>query len=185
MSAKIVIEHLSKIFDRGDREFCALDDISLTVQDGEFVSIVGPSGCGKTTLLRIMAGLDTPSHGRFEMRRGADSGPINSMVFQEHSLYPWLRVIDNVAFGLEMRGVPKAERHERANALLQMVGLAKFGQYFPNQLSGGMKQRVSIARAFANNPEVLLMDEPLAALDAQNKVLVQDELLRLWGMMKK
>jgi NitT/TauT family transport system ATP-binding protein len=186
MSAKIVIEHLSKTFERADQDFCALDDISLTVQDGEFVSIVGPSGCGKTTLLRIMAGLEMPSHGRIETHRsGASTGPINSMVFQEHSLYPWLRVIDNVAFGLEMRGIPKAERHERANTLLQMVGLAKFSHYFPGQLSGGMKQRVSIARAFANDPEVLLMDEPLAALDAQNKVLVQDELLRLWAIMKK
>lgn len=186
MSAKIVIENLSKVFDAGDREFHALDDISLAVEEGEFVAIVGPSGCGKTTLLRIMAGLEMPSHGRMEMRRtGSATGPVSSMVFQEHSLYPWLRVIDNVAFGLEMRGVPKAERHRRANELLQMVGLAKFHRYFPGQLSGGMKQRVSIARAFANDPEVLLMDEPLAALDAQNKVLVQGELLRLWGMMKK
>lgn len=186
MSAKIAIEGLSKVFEGRERDFQALDNISLTVADGEFVSIVGPSGCGKTTLLRIMAGLETPSHGRMAMRRsGKSSGPISAMVFQEHSLYPWLRVIDNVAFGLEMRGVPKAERHERANVLLQMVGLSKFSRHYPGQLSGGMKQRVSIARAFANDPEILLMDEPLAALDAQNKVLVQDELLRLWEMTKK
>jgi NitT/TauT family transport system ATP-binding protein len=185
VSDKIVVDKLSKVFAGGNKDFVAIDNVSLTVGDGEFVCIVGPSGCGKTTLLRIMAGLETPTSGRVHMRRTRDGVPLNAMVFQEHSLYPWLRVIDNVGFGLEMRGIRKAERHARANELLQLVGLSKFSHYFPSQLSGGMKQRVSIARSFANDPEVLLMDEPLAALDAQNKVLLQDELLRLWEIMKK
>jgi NitT/TauT family transport system ATP-binding protein len=159
----------------------ALGGVSLTVGDGEFLCIVGPSGCGKTTLLRIMAGLETPSTGAIDMHGSGDPHrPLNSMVFQDHSLFPWLTVIDNAAFGLEMRGVPRRERHATARAFLETVGLAGFQGHYPHELSGGMRQRVSLARAFVNDPEVLLMDEPFAALDAQNKLLLQEELLRIW-----
>jgi NitT/TauT family transport system ATP-binding protein len=183
---KIVVRDLTKVFETRRASMRALVDISLDVADGEFLCIVGPSGCGKTTLLRIMAGLETPTSGTVELRRsGAADRPLNSMVFQEHSLFPWLTVLDNVAFGLEMRGIPRRQRAERAGAFLQMVGLEVFRDHYPHQLSGGMKQRASLARAFVNDPEILLMDEPFAALDAQNKVLLQEELLRIWEQNRK
>ena len=187
MSAKIVVRDLSKTFrTRKATVTQALAGVSLEIDDGEFVCIVGPSGCGKTTLLRIMAELETPSTGTVEVRRsGARDRPLHAMVFQEHSLFPWLTVLDNVAFGLEMRGVPRAERIDRAGAFIRMVGLDNFRGHYPHQLSGGMKQRASLARAFVNDPEVLLMDEPFAALDAQNKVLLQEELLRIWEQNRK
>lgn len=178
---KIRIRHLAKVFGEGDGATVALEDFTLSVAEGEFVCIVGPSGCGKTTALRVMAGLEKPSSG--EVHIGATTGgerPLNAMVFQEHSLFPWLTVVDNVAYGLEMRGVSKRERHRRVMPFLEMVGLTRFGNHYPNQLSGGMKQRVSLARALVNDPEILLMDEPFAALDAQNKLLMQEELLRIW-----
>ncbi|MBS0219668.1 MAG: ABC transporter ATP-binding protein [Proteobacteria bacterium] len=167
-------------------ETIALEDFSLAVAKGEFVSLLGPSGCGKTTALRILADLETASSGtaRIHRRKGTDS-PSNSMVFQEHSLFPWLSVIDNVAYGLEMRGVAKQERLDRARPFLEMVGLAKFANHYPGQLSGGMRQRVSLARAYVNDPDVLLMDEPFAALDAQNKLIMQQELLRIWEKDRK
>src|SRR5262249_41712773 len=149
------------------------------------VCILGPSGCGKTTLLRIMAGLETPTAGTLAFCSSDDQRPSNSMVFQEHSLFPWLTVIDNVAFGLEMRGISRRERYTRARAFLDTVGLSKFRQHYPHQLSGGMKQRASLARALVNDPELLLMDEPFAALDEQNRLLLQDELLRIWERDRK
>jgi NitT/TauT family transport system ATP-binding protein len=183
---KIVVRDLTKVFEGRRRSTPALAGITLTVADGEFVCIVGPSGCGKTTLLRIMAELETATTGAVELRHsGAGDRPANAMVFQEHSLFPWLTVVDNVAFGLEMRGVPRRERHERARAFLEMVGLVRFSHHYPHQLSGGMKQRASLARAFVTDPEVLLMDEPFAALDAQNKLLLQEELLRIWERHRK
>jgi NitT/TauT family transport system ATP-binding protein len=187
VSSKIVVRGLTKAFQRRRAAATqALAGVSLDVGDGEFVCIVGPSGCGKTTLIRIMGELETPSTGTVEMRRSsADGRPLHSMVFQEQSLLPWLTVADNVAFGLEMRGVPKKERHERCRPFIEMVGLENFREHYPHQLSGGMKQRASLARAFANDPEVLLMDEPFAALDAQNKVLLQEELLKIWESNRK
>ena len=182
----VLIEHLTKIFGEGSAMVTAVEDFSLTVAQGEFVSIVGPSGCGKTTVLRIVAGLEEPSSGEFRIERAAsDSRPVNSMVFQEHGLFPWLTVIDNVAYGLEMRGVPKRERLRRVEPFLAMIGLTGFRDHYPGQLSGGMKQRVSLARAFVNDPEILLMDEPFAALDAQNRIIMQDELLRIWEGTRK
>jgi NitT/TauT family transport system ATP-binding protein len=189
VTAKIVVRDLTKTFHgrtAATTTTQALAGVSLEIDDGEFLCIVGPSGCGKTTLLRIMAELETPSTGTVEMRRaGAGDRPLHSMVFQEHSLFPWLTVRDNVAFGLEMRGVARAERAERAGAFIRMVGLQNFRDHYPHQLSGGMKQRASLARAFVNDPEVLLMDEPFAALDAQNKVLLQEELLKIWEQNRK
>jgi NitT/TauT family transport system ATP-binding protein len=163
----------------------ALDDVSLTIPRGQFVCIVGPSGCGKTTLLRIVAGLEQLSYGQVQVARDDTSRPINAMIFQEQSLFPWMTVRDNVAYGLRMRGVPKRSLEPVVDGYLNKVGLSRFASAFPHQLSGGMKQRVSIARAFANDPEILLMDEPFAALDEQNKILLQEELLRIWDETRK
>lgn len=159
----------------------AIVNFDLTIREGEFVCLVGPSGCGKSTFLRILAGLDTLSAGEARIVPGSDPRkPLNNVVFQEYAIFPWKTVLENVAFGLEMRGVPRAERHEIASTWLAKVGLKRFASYYPAQISGGMKQRVSIARALANDPEVLLMDEPLGALDAQTRAVLQEELLRLW-----
>ena len=186
MSEKIIVRDLSKVFEGRKSSTPALDRVSLEVMDREFLCVVGPSGCGKTTILRIIAGLDQPSSGTITVHRsGAGPRPLNAMVFQEQSLLPWLTVIDNVAFGLEMRGIGRRERYDRAQPYLEMVGLTRFRDHYPHQLSGGMKQRVSLARAFANDPEILLMDEPFASLDAQNKLILQEELLRIWEEHRK
>ncbi len=180
---KIVVERLSKTFGgRGGRTgpVQALHDVNLTVPDGQFCCIVGPSGCGKTTLLRILAGLESHSAGRLELLHADQRRPLSSMVFQEQSIFPWMTVRDNVAYGPRMRGVPDRESREQVDYYIDKVGLTQFRKAYPHQLSGGMKQRVSVARAFANAPEVLLMDEPFAALDEQNKSLLQEELLRIW-----
>jgi NitT/TauT family transport system ATP-binding protein len=133
-----------------------------------------------------MAGLDTPTDGLIEMRPSSDGArPLNAMVFQEHSLFPWMTVMENVTFGLEMRRVPVKERQRGATLFLEKVGLAGFRNHYPHQLSGGMRQRVSLARAFVNDPEILLMDEPFASLDAQNKIILQEELLKIWEENKK
>lgn len=166
----------------------ALMPINLEVYDGEFLCIVGPSGCGKTTLLRILAGLEQATTGTVEVLgtetkgQGGDtrSRPANSMVFQEQSLFPWMSVRDNVAFGLKARGFSKEERYRMVQPIIEKVHLAGFEKAYPHQLSGGMKQRVSIARAFANDPEILLMDEPFSALDEQTKIVLQGELIRIW-----
>ena len=186
MSAKITARHVTKTFPSLDGPVTALADFSLEVADGEFVCVVGPSGCGKSTFLRILAGLEPLSSGSVDIEPGDDpSKPLNNVVFQEYAIFPWKTVIDNVAFGLHMRGVSKGERYEVANTWLARVGLKKFASYYPAQLSGGMKQRVSIARALANDPEVLLMDEPLGALDAQTRIVLQEELLRIWEAHRK
>lgn len=184
-AAKITIRNLRKAFRtrRGRTE--ALGGVDLDIPDSEFLCIVGPSGCGKTTLLRIIAGLETQTSGEVLIDRQDFGRPLNAMVFQEHALFPWMTVLDNAAYGLEMRGVPKRERTDKVLAFLDLVGLTKFRHNYPHQLSGGMKQRVSLVRAFVNDPEVLLMDEPFAALDAQNKVILQDELLRIWEASRK
>ena len=165
--------------------FVAIDHLSLDIPRGQFFVIVGPSGCGKTTLLRILAGLDKPSEGRIETIAPSAGRPGNSMVFQGDSIFPWMNVWDNAAYGLRMRGAPKSEIDEVVGHYLDRTGLRRFAKSYPHQLSGGMRQRVSIARAFANDPEILLMDEPFSALDAQNKLLLQEELLRIWEEHRK
>jgi NitT/TauT family transport system ATP-binding protein len=185
-AAKIAARNVYKIYPTSEGPVTAIEDFSLDVADGEFVCIVGPSGCGKSTFLRMAAGLDTLSAGAISIRPGAVAGkPLNSVVFQEYAVFPWKTVIDNVAFGLQMRGIGKAERLEVAESWLERVGLRKFANYYPHQISGGMKQRVSIVRALANDPEVLLMDEPLGALDAQTRMVLQEELLRIWEQLGK
>lgn len=181
----ITISNTNKYFFTQDSKVTALQDINLTIGDGEFFCIVGPSGCGKSTLLRILAGLEDASSGQIEIKSTSTDRPTNSMVFQEQSILPWMTVRDNVAYGLRMRGIPKKVRNELADHYIQMIGLTKFANAYPCQLSGGMKQRVSVARAFANDPEILLMDEPFGALDEQNRILLQQELLRIWEITKK
>jgi len=163
----------------------AVDDVSLDIAPGEFFVIVGPSGCGKTTLLRILAGLENATSGTIDIAAGNSGRPVNSMIFQGESIFPWMTVWDNAAYGLRMRNVPAASIRETVGHYLDRTGLTRFAHYYPHQLSGGMKQRVAIARAFANDPEILLMDEPFSALDAQNKLLLQEELLRIWDEHKK
>ena len=184
----VIIENLSKSFPKEDGDVIwALKNINLEIQDKEFVCLVGPSGCGKTTLLRIIAGLETPTTGRVIVDGHEVTGPDprRGMVFQEYSLFPWRKVIDNIAFGLEMRGVEKEERRKTAERYLEMVGLSQFRDAYPYELSGGMRQRVAIARALANDPDVLLMDEPFGALDAQTRNRMQRELLSLWDETKQ
>ena len=163
----------------------ALDGIDLEVYRGEFLCLLGPSGCGKSTLLRLVAGLLKPTSGEINILRDGRSSFLATLVFQEYALFPWRSVLDNVAFGLEMDGQPKTERHKVARQIIEKVGLKEFIHAYPHQLSGGMKQRVGIARAFASDPEVLLMDEPLGALDAQTRMILQDELIRIWEESRK
>ena len=161
----------------------ALDHINLEVRAGEFVCIVGPSGCGKSTLLHLIAGLQAPTSGHVFVDGDLVQGPGTNriLIFQDHGLFPWLTVGQNVEFGMKMKGVPKAERNERTLHYLRLVHLAKFKDSYIHQLSGGMRQRVAIARALAAEPDVLLMDEPFAALDAQTRDLLHDELERIWN----
>jgi NitT/TauT family transport system ATP-binding protein len=166
-------------------QLVAIDGVSIDIGHGEFFMIVGPSGCGKTTLLRILAGLDSVTSGTIEIETPNSQRPVNSMIFQGDSIFPWMTVWDNAAYGLKMRKVPAASIKEVVGHYLERTGLTRFAKYYPHQLSGGMRQRVSIARAFANDPEILLMDEPFSALDAQNKLLLQEELLRIWEEHKK
>jgi NitT/TauT family transport system ATP-binding protein len=182
---KMQVSNLRKVFTVGGQKepLVVLQDISFEIWPREFVCLVGASGCGKSTLLSIAAGLTAPSSGHILVdgvdvtgRPGSDRG----MVFQGYTLYPWLTVIQNVSFGLQLRKLPKLEQRERASYFLEVVGLTQFANAYPKQLSGGMKQRVAIARALANEPEVLLMDEPFGALDAQTKEQMQQFLLGLW-----
>ncbi len=177
----IRISGLSRVFG----SLTAIDDVSVDIRAGEFFVIVGPSGCGKTTLLRILAGLQTHSSGTIEIAGGGADQPVNSMVFQGDSIFPWMTVRQNASYGLALRRVPRARIREVVDHYLDRTGLLRFADYFPHQLSGGMRQRVSIVRAFANDPRILLMDEPFSALDAQNKFLLQEELLRIWEEDKK
>ena len=165
----------------------ALDEINLEVQKGEVICILGPSGCGKSTLLNIVAGFLPPSGGevRVDGRPVIEPGPDRGFVFQEFALFPWRTVLENVEFGPVLKGMEKADRHARARELIQRIHLTGFEDKFPFELSGGMKQRVGIARALANDPEVLLMDEPFGALDAQTRRVMQEELLKLLGETKK
>ena len=181
MRPAIRIRDLRKVFG----QLIAIDGVSLDIAPGEFFMIVGPSGCGKTTLLRILAGLDSVTSGAIEIETPHSQRPVNSMIFQGDSIFPWMTVWDNAAYGLKMRRAPSATVKEVVGHYLARTGLTRFAKYYPHQLSGGMRQRVSIARAFANDPEILLMDEPFSALDAQNKLLLQEELLHIWEEHKK
>ncbi|MDQ7840553.1 MAG: ABC transporter ATP-binding protein [bacterium] len=185
MSAKILVSDVTKVYPGQSRPVVALDRVSLQVPEGEFVCIVGPSGCGKSTLLRILAGLVPCSSGAAAIAGGGRGKPLHSLVFQEYAIFPWKTVLQNVAFGLQMRGVARSQREDAARGWIGRVGLGDFADAYPRQLSGGMRQRVGIARAFANDPEVLLMDEPLGALDAQTRLILMDELLRLWETDRK
>lgn len=172
---------LSKSYRTRNGPVRALDDVSFRAEDHEFVSIVGPSGCGKTTLLKLIAGLIEPTSGSIDFLAASGNGqPLTAMVFQDHGLFPWMSVVDNVAFGLETRGCGRRERRSLARALIEKVGLRGFAERYPHELSIGMRQRVGIARAFLTNPRILLMDEPFGSLDAQVKNILQVELLRLW-----
>lgn len=165
----------------------AIENVNLSIEEGEFICFVGPSGCGKSTLLNILAGLDMPTEGEVILNGQPvkETGPDRIMVFQENALFPWLKVIDNVEFGLKMAGIGKKKRYEIAMHYLDMMQLTKFVEAFTYQLSGGMKQRVAIARALVMDPEVLLMDEPFAALDSQTRDLLLVELQLIWARTRK
>jgi NitT/TauT family transport system ATP-binding protein len=185
--ASIEAQHLNKTYASRDGEVVALADVSLKVTDSEFVSILGPSGCGKSTLLRILDGLAHADSGKVLM----DGKPVErptqerGFVFQSFNLFPWRTVRGNIEFGMEIKRVPKSERRTVAQRLIELVGLEGFDGKYPHELSGGMQQRVGIARALAIDPAVLLMDEPFGALDAQTREDMQDELLRIWAQSKK
>ncbi len=180
----LTIENLSKTYFEpyAGTRVTAVKDVSLTVQEGDFVAIVGPSGCGKSTILNLIAGFLPASGGRILLDGRAISGPgpDRGVVFQSFALFPWKTVLENVAFGPKMRGVGKAERAEIAREYLSLVGLSHAADRYPNELSGGMQQRVGVVRALANNPDVLLMDEPFASVDAQTRMTLQEELTRIW-----
>ncbi|HEY7715964.1 MAG TPA: ABC transporter ATP-binding protein [Candidatus Binatia bacterium] len=185
---KIEIRDVEHVYQSDLASVPALAKVSLTVEDGEFVALLGPSGCGKSSLLRIVADLLRPTAGSVHIHSLNDKGngrPKTALVFQEYALFPWRTVLENVAFSLEMRGVPRDRRLVRAGDVLARVGLQGFVGAYPHQLSGGMRQRVGIARALAADPEVLLMDEPFGALDAQTRTLLQEELLRVWESERK
>ncbi|MBR1219632.1 ABC transporter ATP-binding protein [Bradyrhizobium sp. U87765 SZCCT0131] len=182
---RISLRDLTKVFRLREGDFVAVDGFSLDIRDGEFLSIVGPSGCGKSTVLRILAGLERHTSGRVEIEVSDSGAPQLNMVFQEASALPWMTVADNVAYGLRRRRMPAGEVEEKVSYWLNAMALTRFRNAYPHQLSGGMKQRVSIARAFANDPDILLMDEPFAALDALTKILLQNELLALWETTRK
>lgn len=184
---EIEISGVTQEFEKKDGKFLALDTVNLNVEQNEFICVVGPSGCGKTTLLNIIAGLCKPTTGTVKVRGELVTGPGKGkgVVFQQYALYPWLTVEKNVEFGMRMKGVPKAERAEIAKKYIDLVGLSKFAKAYPKELSGGMKQRVAIARAYATAPEVLLMDEPFGALDAQTRYQMEEEVLRIWQAEKR
>ncbi|CAN7726590.1 ABC transporter ATP-binding protein [Paenibacillus sp. LjRoot153] len=184
----IEIKGVSKTFvQRIGGSYKALDDITLTIKKGEFVSLLGPSGCGKSTVLNLVAGFDTQSEGVIQVngKKVTGAGADRVVVFQEHGLFPWLTVLDNVAFGLKQKGIAKKERHEMAMEQIKSVHLSRFADRYPHELSGGMKQRAAIARALAMDPEILLMDEPFAALDEQTRLILHKELEEIWMRTRK
>lgn len=179
---RVEVRHVSKTFVTNGDTVEVLCDINLTVEQGEFVSLLGPSGCGKSTIVHLIAGLEQPTSGQILVDGHAvrEPGPRRIVVFQDAALFPWLTVLGNVEFGMRMAGVPKNERRTAAKAYVKLVHLSKFMQAYPHQLSGGMRQRVAIARALAMQPEILLLDEPFGALDAQTRAVLQEELLQIW-----
>ena len=184
---KLSIKDLTHYFIADGKRVCAIDDVSLDVKENEFLVLLGPGQCGKTVLLNLIAGLLKPTVGEIfidgESIQGTDKRI--AMVFQQHSVFPWKTVMGNVEIGPKYAGVPKGERQERAQHFIELVGLKGFEEHFPRQLSGGMKQRVGIARAYTANPEILLMDEPFGALDAQTRYSMEDEILRIWEQDKR
>jgi len=187
MSAHIVIDNVSKVFDSDGRKMVALQEIDLEIPRGQFVCLLGPSGCGKSTLLNAIAGFAPPTSGRI-VADGvpvAGPGPERGMVFQEYALFPWMTVEQNVGFGLEIKGMARAQINQRVAGLLRLLSLEDFAKRYPKDLSGGMRQRVAIARVLALDSPILLMDEPFGALDALTRRNLQDELLRLWAELKK
>jgi NitT/TauT family transport system ATP-binding protein len=187
MRASIRVKNLNKRYRARDGDVPALASVDIDVDEGEFVSIVGPSGCGKSTLLYILGGFIAADEGRIEVSGKAVTGPgiDRGVVFQEYALFPWLTVVQNIGYGLEMTGVPRAEREDTIRRLVRTIGLEGFEHRFPRELSGGMKQRVAIARTLAYDPQILLLDEPFGALDALTRETMQDELLRLWQATRK
>lgn len=186
---KLLVEGVSRVFGgvSGAKPVRALEPTNLEVAENDFITILGPSGCGKSTLLRIIAGLDRPTQGRVLLDGRAVTGPgaDRGMVFQSYTLFPWLTVAQNIAFGLRERAVPAAQRREIVEAYIDKVGLRGFENHFPKQLSGGMQQRTAIARALANDPQILLLDEPFGALDNQTRALMQELLLGIWERERK
>ncbi|HEY4316720.1 MAG TPA: ABC transporter ATP-binding protein [Herbaspirillum sp.] len=185
--AQIVIAGVNKVFSSDRREVVALKDINLEIEAGQFVCLLGPSGCGKSTLLNAVAGFSLPSSGAVQAdgKTVSGPGPERGMVFQEYALFPWMTVEQNIAFGLQIKGMPGEQRSVRVAALLEMLGMSDFGNRFPKDLSGGMRQRVAIARVLALDSPIMLMDEPFGALDALTRRNLQDELLRIWAELKK
>ena len=187
--AQLSVERVARVFQapRGRAQIEALKPIDLAVERNDFITILGPSGCGKSTLLRIVAGLDTPTAGRvlLDGRPIARPGPDRGMVFQSYTLFPWLSVRDNICFGLREKGMTLSAQHERAAFFIDRVGLNGFEHHYPKQLSGGMQQRTALARALANDPQILLLDEPFGALDNQTRVLMQELLLGIWETDRK
>jgi NitT/TauT family transport system ATP-binding protein/sulfonate transport system ATP-binding protein len=188
--SKLAIEGVTRTFPpahRGDKPTLALQPVTLTVADNDFISILGPSGCGKSTLLRIVAGLDQATAGRVLLDGAAVTrpGPDRGMVFQSYTLFPWLTVLDNIAFGLRERGMPMGERQGIAREWCARIGLSGFERHYPKQLSGGMQQRTAIARVLANDPKIMLLDEPFGALDHQTRALMQETLLDIWQRARK
>jgi NitT/TauT family transport system ATP-binding protein len=187
--AQLSVEKVARVFPapRGRGQIEALKPIDLAVERNDFLTILGPSGCGKSTLLRIVAGLDTPTAGRvlLDGRPIASPGPDRGMVFQSYTLFPWLSVQDNICFGLREKGMALPVQHERAAFFIDRVGLNGFEHHYPKQLSGGMQQRTALARALANDPQILLLDEPFGALDNQTRVLMQELLLGIWEADRK
>jgi NitT/TauT family transport system ATP-binding protein len=179
--SEIVFDHVGKVFPRGGSMIKALDDINLTIGEREFVAVVGPSGCGKTTLLRMVAGLEMPSSGAVRVggKVVRKPGPDRAVVFQQFALFPWKTVRENIAFGLKCKGVDRRKRDDIALKYLELMSMAGTEDSYPHQLSGGMQQRVAIARSYAIEPDVLLMDEPFGALDAQTRTVMQEELMRV------
>ena len=187
--SKLAIEGVGRTFAgvRGGAPTVALLPVSLSVADNDFISILGPSGCGKSTLLRIVAGLDTPTEGQVLLDRAKVTGPgaDRGMVFQSYTLFPWLTIRQNISFGLREKGMPTAQQDEIVAHYLDRTGLAGFENHYPKMLSGGMQQRTAIARALANDPKILLLDEPFGALDNQTRALMQELLLGIWEAEKK
>ena len=185
-AGRIEVERVSVALGSGAQAFEAVQDISFSVAPGEFVCLLGPSGCGKSTLLGALAGHIVAARGRLAIdgKPVAGPGPDRGIVFQHHTLFPWKRVVDNVAFGPKMRGVGKAGRRAQAREMLELVGLDGFADHYPAQLSGGMQQRVEIARVLINRPRLLLMDEPFGALDAQTRRMMQELLLDIWTRVR-